>query len=174
MLFRSDALYALPYYQNDEVLPSGQPSPTPSFGSEYVQLGFTTDVSRAICSFEKNDPHFIKISIHKPEWGENPDGWDMEFQDFDVNGYSLMMQYFEEEDKYHFTLDRNGKHCSFDGYPATDTYGWEYPDLETVHAMLGDAFKSTGKEMYYKPQELFKRTVNELFGMSVSELFEIG
>ncbi len=167
----ADALYALPYDQNDEELPDGQPSLTPSFGSEYVQLGFMPDESRAICVFEKSDPHFIKISVHKPEWGENPDGWDMEFHDSDVNGYSLVIQYFEEEDKYHFTLDMNGKHCSFDGYPATDRYGWEYPDLDTVIFMLGDAFESSGKEIYYKPQELFERTVGKLFGMSVSELF---
>ncbi len=165
----ADALYALPFDQT-----AAQPEQTPPpYALPYEQLGFTANAESAICLYEQAEPHYMQIAIHRPEWGVSPDEWNIEFHDSNVNGYKLVMQYFANEGKWHVYLEKDDVDCSFDNYPATDAKGWEYPDIETLHRMVGDAFASQGKELYYKPLEYFEQWVQERFGMSIDELYAL-
>jgi internalin A len=166
----ADALYALPFEQG-AALPSEQTPPP--YALPYEQLGFTANADSAICLYEQTEPHYMQIAIHRPEWGVSPDEWNIEFHDSNVNGYKLVMQYFANEGKWHVYLEKDDVDCSFDDYPATDAKGWEYPDIETVHQMVGDAFASQGKELYYKPIAYFEQVVQERFGMSIGELYAL-
>ncbi|MPM84131.1 hypothetical protein SDC9_131202 [bioreactor metagenome] len=165
----ADALYALPFDQT-----AAQPEQTPPpYALPYEQLGFTANAESAICLYEQAEPHYMQIAIHRPEWGVSPDEWNIEFHDSNVNGYKLVMQYFANEGKWHVYLEKDDVDCSFDDYPATDAKGWEYPDIETVHRMVGDAFASQGKELYYKPIAYFEQVVQERFDMTMEELYAL-
>ncbi len=162
----ADALYALPFDQT-----AAQPEQTtPAYALPYEPFGFTDNEDEAACLYEKSG---LQIAIHRPDWGASPAEWNIEFHDPDVNGYSLVMQYYADEGKWHVYMERGGAYCAYDDYPATDAKGWEDPSIEAVHRMVGDAFHSQGKELYYKPMEYFEQVVQELFGMSVDELYAL-
>ncbi len=162
----ADALYALPFEQT-----ASQPEQTTaSYALPYEPLGFTANEDEAVCLYEKSG---LRITIHKPEWGASPEEWNIEFYDPDVNGYSLVMQYYADEGKWHVSMEKGDAYCAYDDYPATDTKGWEDPGIEAVHQMVGDAFHSQGKELYYKPLEYFDQVVQERFGMSIDELYAL-
>jgi hypothetical protein len=166
----ADALYALPF-EESKVMPEQMPEQTtPAYALPYEPFGFTANEDEAACLYEKSG---LRIAIHKPEWGASPAEWNIEFHDPDVNGYSLVMQYYADEGKWHVYMERGGAYCAYDDYPATDAKGWEDPSIEAVHRMVGDAFHSQGKEVYYKPLEYFEQVVQELFGMSVLELYAL-
>jgi hypothetical protein len=42
-----------------------------------------------------------------------------------------------------------------------------------VHRMVGNAFASQGKELYYKPLEYFEQWVQERFDMTMEELYAL-
>jgi hypothetical protein len=166
----ADALYALPFAES-EVMPEQMPEQTtPAYALPYELLGFTADEDEATCLYEKSG---LRIAVHKAEWGASPEEWNIEFHDSDVNGYRLVMQYYADEGKWHVYMEKGGVYCAYDDYPATDAKGWEDPSIEAVHQMVGDAFHSQGKELYYKPLEYFERVVQELFGISVDELLAL-
>lgn len=50
--------------------------------------------------YEEGKEHFTSIAIARPEWGEFPEEWNMEFIDSDINGYSLQITYYESEGSY--------------------------------------------------------------------------
>lgn len=165
----ADALYALPFEQT-----AAQPEQTTApYALPYKQLGFTADTAKAVCIYERQEPHYMRIAIHRPEWGENPDGFNIMFHDADINGYNLVIMYFADDDRYNVRLDKDGVDCSYDYYTAPDQYGWEYPDIATVIQMFGDAFDTQGKETYLKALPYFKQVVQERFGMSVDELYAL-
>jgi hypothetical protein len=166
----ANALYELPFEQAATLPPE---QATTSYARLYEQLGFTADIAHAVCLYEQHKPHYISIAIHRPEWGENPNGWNVEFTDTDVNGYNLLIMYFADEGRYHVCVDKDGVDCAFDNYPATNKYGWEYPDLDTVHRMFSDAFGVPGKELYQKPLAYFKQVVQDRFGMSLDALYSL-
>ena len=165
----ADALFALPYEPTET--PPGQTSE--SLSPPLERLGFIADTANAACLYEKNEPHYMRIAIHRPEWGETPDGWNIEFNDSDLNGYNLLIAYFADEDRYHIRIEKDGVDCSFDCYPATDDYGWEYPDIAAVIQMFGDAFDTQGKEAYLKPLPYFEQVVQDLFGMTIEKLYAL-
>jgi hypothetical protein len=163
------ALYALPFEQT-----AAQPEQTTApYALPYERLGFTTDVSKAICVYVQHEPHDMGIAIHRPEWGENPDGFNIMFHDADINGYNLVIMYFADDGRYNVRLDKDGVDCSYDYYTAPDQYGWEYPDIATVIHMFGDAFDTQGKETYLKALPYFEQVVQERFGMSIDELYAL-
>lgn len=56
-------------------------------------LGFGFDDAGTCGVYEQREPHYISVAIHRPEWGEHPHNWNIEFMDTDVNGYSLRITY---------------------------------------------------------------------------------
>jgi hypothetical protein len=137
-----------------------------------TKLGFGFDDAGTCGVYEQRDPHYISIAIHRPEWGEFDGDWNIELMDTDVNGYSLRITYHESESRYHISVEKGGTSCAYDTYPDKNQYGWEYPDLDTVHRMFNDAFGTKEKELYYAPLEYFEQYVQEHFGMSVDELYK--
>ena len=134
-------------------------------------LGFGFDDAGMCGVFEDREPHYKSVAIARPEWGEFSEGWNIEFMDTDIKGYSLRITYHAEDGRYHISVDKDGESCAYDCYPEKDEFGWEYPDIETVHRMFGDAFDSQGKELYYPALAHFEQFVQEHFGMSVDELY---
>ena len=165
----ADALYALPFEQT-----AAQPEQTTApYALPYKQLGFIADTAKAVCIYERQEPHYMRIAIHRPEWGENPDGFNIMFHDADINGYNLVIMYFADDGRYNVRLDKDGVDCSYDYYTAPDQYGWEYPDIATVIQMFGDAFDTQGKETYLKALPYFEQVVQDRFGMTVEELYAL-
>ena len=165
----ADALYALPFDQT-----AAQPEQTTAiYAPPYEQLGFTADTANAACIYEQHEPHYMRIAIHRPEWGENPDGFNIMFHDADINGYNLVIMYFADDGRYNVRLDKDGVDCSYDYYTAPDQYGWEYPDIATVIQMFGDAFDTQGKETYLKALPYFEQVVQDRFGMTMEELYAL-
>lgn len=165
----ADALYALPFEQT-----AAQPEQTTAiYAPPYEQLGFTADTANAACIYEQHEPHYMRIAIHRPEWGENPDGFNIMFHDADINGYNLVIMYFADDGRYNVRLDKDGVDCSYDYYTVPDQYGWEYPDIATVIQMFGDAFDTQGKETYLKALPYFEQVVQERFDMSIEELYAL-
>lgn len=136
-------------------------------------LGFAPDETNAAYAYHKHEPHDMHISIYRPEWGDSSDGRSIEFYDDDVNGYSLLILYFADPGGYHIALFKDGMDCAFEMNPATDDYGEEYPDLDTVHQMFNAAFGTKEKELYHKPLNDFEQVVQEWFGMSIDELYAL-
>jgi hypothetical protein len=134
-------------------------------------LGFGFDEEGTCGVYEQRDPHYISVAIARPEWGEFPEDWNVEFTDTDIEGYSLFIYYYASEGKYQISLEKDGVRCSYQSYPATDDKGWEEPDLDTVHRMFNDAFGTKEKELYYAPLQYFEQYVQEHFSMSVDELY---
>lgn len=83
------------------------------------------------------------------------------------------IMYYADEGRYHVSVDKDGVDCAFDNYPATNEYGWEYPDLDTVHQMFNAAFGTQGKELYHKPLAYFEQVVQGRFGMGIDELYAL-
>ena len=138
-----------------------------------AELGFAFDESGVCSVYKEYDPHYTSVAIHRPEWGEFDRGWNIEFIDSDVNGYSLSIEYYASEGKYHVSIKKGSKNCSYIFYPATDDKGWEEPDLDTVHKMFNDALGTKEKELYYEPLNRFGQFVQERFGMGIDELYAL-
>ena len=149
-------------------------SAQPAAEGSLSAMGFGFDDAGVCGVYEDRMPHYKSVAIARPEWGKHPDGWNIEFMDTDIKGYSLRIEYHAEDGRYHISLDKDGESCSYDYYREKDQYGWEHPDIETVHRMFGDAFDSEGKELYYPALAHFEQFVQEHFGMSVSRLFSFG
>ncbi|MGE4486161.1 MAG: hypothetical protein AB7C97_13745 [Oscillospiraceae bacterium] len=143
----------------------------PAAEGSLAALGFGFDDAGTCGVYEQRDPHYISVAIARPEWGEFPEDWNIEFMDTDIKGYSLRITYHANDGRYHISVDKDGESCAYDCYPEKDEFGWEYPDIETVHRMFGDAFDSQGKELYYPALAHFEQYVQEHFGMSVDELY---
>jgi hypothetical protein len=156
----ADALYALPY----------EP---PTLNN----LGFVPDETNAVRVYWEHEPHDMHISIHKPEWGKNPDGsnpdgCDIEFYDHDVNGYHLLILYFADAGRYHIALFKGEEQCAFDSSAAGE-YSGEYPDQDTVKRMFNDAFGTRNNNFCEKPIAYFEQLLQEHFGMSMDELYAL-
>lgn len=137
-------------------------------------LGFVFDETNGTYVYAEKEPRDMHLSLYRQEWGgTSSDGCDLEFYDDDMNGYHLLVLYFADEDKYHVALFRGDMDCAFDFYAEANEYGWEYPDMETVHQMFGAAFKAQGNEIYPAPLTYFDNAVLERFNMAVDELLSL-
>jgi hypothetical protein len=145
----------------------------PAAENSLLALRFGFDDAGTCGVYEQRDPHYISVAIARPEWGEHPDGWNIEFMDTDINGYSLRITYHAENGRYHISVDKDGESCAYECYPEKDQYGWEYPDLDTVHRMFNAAFGTKEKELYFAPLEYFEQYVQEHFGMSIDALYAL-
>lgn len=139
-----------------------------------MKFGFGFDSAGSCGVYEQHEPHYMNVAIHKPEWGDYAEDWNIEYLD-QVNGYGLRITYQLSEDMYHITLDKDGAGAAFDYYPAKGDSGYtgEYPDLDTVMKMFNAAFGTEGKDFYGKPMEYFRQLVQERFGMSIEELYAL-
>ena len=137
-----------------------------------TKLGFGFGQDGVCGVYEQHDPHYMSVAIHRPEWGEFSDDWNIEFMDV-VNGYQLRITYNAAENKYHISADKNKKGAAFDFLPATKEYGWENPDKDTVIQMFNDVFDTQDEDIYEKPMTYFEQLVQERFGMGIDELYAL-
>ncbi len=163
----ADTLFEMPFDESDDALPNA-----------YEKLGFTMLDFKATSLYEEQAPHYLSIEVHRTEWDENAPAenlvdWSMAFIDSDVNGYKLQILYFEAEDKYLVSIEKDGEEAGFETRPATDERGWEWPDLDTAHRMFNDAFKTKGKELYDWAPSYFEQVVKERFGLTLDELYAL-
>lgn len=137
-----------------------------------TKFGFGFDDAGTCGVYEQHEPHYMNVAIHRPEWGEFAEDWNIEYLD-QLNGYGLRITYHLSEDKYHITLDKGNEGAAFDYFPATKEYTGQYPDMDTVHRMFNDAFGTQGEGFYGKPLAYFEQLVRERFGMSIEELYAL-
>lgn len=143
--------------------------------SEYVEpelsltkFGFGFDEARICGVYEERDPHYSSVAIHRPEWGEHPDGWNIEFMDM-VNGYGLRITYHEAEHRYRISVDKDGG-ASFDYFPETGEYaGYS----EEAAQIFNDVFGTQGDDFTDQPLAYFEQFVRERFGLSIQELYAL-
>ncbi len=135
-----------------------------------TNLRFGFDEAGVCGVYEERWPHYISVAIHRPEWGDFPDGWNIEYMDI-VNRYDLRITYQEEEDRYNISLQRDGAQCAYDYYPSKNEYGCESPD--SVRGMVSDAFGTQGDDFLDQPLAYFAQFVQERFGMSINELYQL-
>jgi hypothetical protein len=134
-----------------------------------VKFGFVFDDAWTCGVYEEREPHYKSVAIHRPEWGEHPDGWNIELCDTNVNGYSLLMWYYADEDMYHISLEKDGG-ASYDYFPATGEHTG-HPD--EIAQIFNDCFGTQGDDFYDKPLAYFEQFVQERFGMSIQELYAL-
>ena len=137
-----------------------------------MKFGFGFDDAGTCGVYEQHEPHYMNVAIHRPEWGEFAEDWNIEYLD-QMNGYGLRITYNLDEDRYHITVDKNNEGAAFDYFPATKEYTGEYPDQDTVIRMFNDAFGTGGEDFYGKPMVAFEQLVQERFGMSIDELYAL-
>lgn len=137
-----------------------------------VKFGFGFDDAGTCGVYEQHEPHYMNVAIHKPEWGDFNEDWNIEYLD-QLNGYGLRITYNLNEDKYHITLDKDNEGSAFDYFPATKEYAGQYPDQDTLTRMFNDAFGTQGADFYDKPIAYFEQLVQERFGMSIDELYAL-
>lgn len=133
-----------------------------------TKLGFGFDSAGTCGVYEEHEPNYRSVAIHRPEWGEHSDGWNIEFMDL-VNGYGLRITYHEVEKMYHISLDKDGG-VSYDYYPATGEHGG-HP--ENVGPIFNEVFGTSGDEFYAKPLAYFEQFAQDRFGMSIEELYAL-
>ncbi|MGI6072773.1 MAG: leucine-rich repeat domain-containing protein [Lachnospiraceae bacterium] len=132
-------------------------------------LGFGFDDAGTCGVYEQREPHYASVAITRPEWGEHPDGWDIELSDSDVNGYTLIMWYYADEGKWMISIegDNGGK---YDYYPAT---GKHDVHAENVPQVFNAVFGTQGDGFRDKPLAHFEQWIMKLFGKSIDELYAL-
>lgn len=82
-----------------------------------TKLGFGFDQDNVCGVYEQHEPHYMNVAVHRPEWGEFNENWNIEYLD-EVNGYVLRITYDADEDRYHVSADKNNAGAAFDYLPA--------------------------------------------------------
>ena len=138
----------------------------------FAKFGFGFDDVGTCGVYEQHEPHYMNVAIHRPEWGEFNEDWNIEYLD-QINGYGLQITYNQDMDSYHISLDKGNERASFEYLAATKEYTGQYPDPDTVNRMFNDAFGTQGEDFYDKPLAYLKQLVQERFGMSIDELYAL-
>lgn len=133
-------------------------------------LGFGFDDAGTCGVYEQRDPHYISVAIARPEWGEFPDDWNIEFMDTDIKGYSLRITYHADDGRYHISADKDGESCAYDYYPD-GKFNDCYPDPETVRRMFNAALGTQGDGFYEASLAHFEKYAQDRFSMSIDELY---
>jgi hypothetical protein len=93
-------------------------------------MGFGFDDAGTCGVYEQRDPHYISVAIARPEWGEHPDGWNIEFMDTNIKGYSIIMWYYADEDRYEIQIDKDNASSKYT-YFTKGALEWCYPDTDS-------------------------------------------
>ena len=139
-----------------------------------TKFGFGFDDAGTCGVFEQHKPHYMNVAIHRPEWGDFNEDWNIEYLD-QINGYSLRITYDINTDQYRITVDKDGIRAAFEYYPGKNPteYTGQYPDHDTVNRMFNDVFGTEGDDFYGKPLACLEQLVQERFGMSIDELYAL-
>ncbi|MDD4096831.1 MAG: leucine-rich repeat domain-containing protein [Oscillospiraceae bacterium] len=160
-----ETLFEMPYDENDHSLP------TP-----FTRLGFTFLDYKGTYYYEEQEPHELHLYVHRAEFDtnvspENRLDWNMEFFEADVNGYSLELYYYEADDRYTATLEKDGEQTSVNIRSATYQPGDTSPDDDTARQAFNDAFGTEGDDFYVAAHKYFEQVIQNHFGMWAEELY---
>ncbi|MDX9889102.1 MAG: hypothetical protein RBS51_07585 [Anaerovoracaceae bacterium] len=137
-----------------------------------TKLGFGFDDDKICGVYEYREPHYMNVAIHRPEWGDFAEDWNLEYLD-EVNGYGIRITYHAGEDKFRITSEKNNLKGGFEYIPKTKEYLGEYPDKETVAEVFNGAFNTQGDGFYDKPMLQFQEILETHFGLSMEELYAL-
>ncbi len=165
----ANTLFTLPR-ETEAVQSSEQPSASED---SLIGLGFGFDDAGTCGVYEEHEPHYMNVAVARPEWGEFSEGWNIEFMDTDINGYSLIVWYYMDEQRYDIQIDGNGKTAKFEYFPAADEYSEGWPDPDTVAQMFNDAFGTQGDGFKDNPIAYMEQEILKRFGMSIDELYAL-
>jgi predicted small lipoprotein YifL len=143
-----------------------------TLGSEasLTKLGFGFDDAGVCGVYEEHEPFYSSVAVARPEWGEFSEDWNMEFNDSNINGYSVIMWYYADEDRYEIQADKDNVSSKYT-YFTKGELDFCYPDTDTVRKMFNPAFGTEGDSFYHAPFEHFEQYVQERFMLSVDELY---
>ena len=143
-----------------------------ALGSELslTKLGFSFDDAGICGVYEEREPFYSSVAVTRPEWGDFANDWNMEFNDSNVNGYSVVMWYYADEDRYEIQIDRDNVSSKYT-YFTKGELDFCYPDTDTVRQMFNAAFGTEGDSFYHASFEHFEQYVQERFMLSVDELY---
>ncbi|MDD3290368.1 MAG: hypothetical protein PHT29_05730 [Eubacteriales bacterium] len=137
-----------------------------------TKLGFGFE-QEGICGvYEDREPYYRSVAIHRPEWGEFSEDWNMEYLD-QVNGYGLRITYSAADDLYRVSADKNNTSAIFHYSHATGNYEPVYPDPDTIRQRFNEAFGTQGDDFVGKPLELFEQFLQEKFGMGFEKVYAL-
>ena len=137
-----------------------------------TKLGFGFNQDGVCGVYQEHEPHYMNVAVHRPEWGEFNEDWNLEYLD-EINGYGLRITYNLAIDQYHIMVDKKGTSAGFDYLPSTNTYFGEYPDIDTVKKNFNEAFGTQDTEFYDKPMAQFETVVLDRFGLTLDELYAL-
>lgn len=160
-----ETLYRMPFDENDHSLPTA-----------FTRLGFVFLDYKGAYYYQEKAPNELHLYIHRPEFDTNvpPENildWNMEFFEADLNGYSLRIFYYEADDRYLASLEKNGIQASVNIFPATGEPGDTSPDTDTVREIFNDAFGTKGDDFRDTAFRYFDRFLEDRFGMGAEELY---
>ncbi len=160
-----ESLYKMPFDPNDHTLPTA-----------FTRLGFTFLDYKGAYYYEEKVPHELNLYIHRSDFDavvspENILDWNMQFYDDDVNGYTLQLFYYEADDRYHATLEKDGVQASVSIRPATGEPGDTSPDPDTAREFFNDAFGTEGDNYNKAALWYFEQVLQDRFGRGAEELY---
>lgn len=134
-------------------------------------LGFSYSEKDALYTYEDKKTGYL-IAIHKPEWGQRKDNWNIEFL-HNVNGYNLVVWYVESEKKYTVQVDKGNSIAKYQYYISENRYGDEYPDQETIQKLFKKVFEDSGEYQYQEAIDKLNKYFSDTFGMTLEKLYAL-
>ncbi len=134
-------------------------------------LGFYYAEKDALCIYEDKQ-NGISIAVHRPEWGTGGVDWNIEYL-CNSNKYLVAVWYDADQQKYRIQADKGGSSAAYEYDINAGEYGNEWPDPETVKKQFISALGIKDDDVYPKALDMFEQTVEDLFGMSVDELYAL-
>ncbi|MFB0920573.1 MAG: hypothetical protein QMB62_06785, partial [Oscillospiraceae bacterium] len=115
-------------------------------------LGFTYSEPDALCTFEDKQSK-LSFSIHKPEWGDGKETWNVLFLK-EVNGYLVAVWYYAPERKLEVQADKGNLSAKYDYFIDTGKYVNEYPDADKTTEHFQTVFDTKDTDVYGKAIDL--------------------
>ena len=134
-----------------------------------TQLGFGFDEDMSCGVYEVREPRYTSIAIHRPEWGDFPENWNIEYMD-QINGVPFRVTYHAQENYYHFMVEEK---AAYNYYLDSQSFTEEHPSYEVVEQAFNQAFGTQGDDFYEMPLLQFQQVVQEYFGLTVEELYQL-
>lgn len=144
--------------------------------TKLTDLGFQNCIEKdALCEFN-DDAQSLRITINIPQWGSRPDEWENSCVLFlkKINGYLLAIWYYPDEGRYMVQADKDDTSAKYAYYVETNEFNGELPDPDTAKAYFEDVYSGVDvDDVYMESIELFQGYVNDTFGMSVDDLYDM-
>lgn len=143
--------------------------------SPYEKLGFEFVDYRGVYTYKEG---CLELSIHKPQWDDHVDAenrldWNMSYLNTEVKGYNLFVLYFEKEDVYYYSLEKDDTKIGFNYYPVTNKFDYDPQSIEPLRTSLNEILNTQGKNFMEILITIFKDSLQDRFGMSVDKLYAL-